>query len=112
MAGVGPIFGQYGHFYKFMADKLKDSYPTERYEHETKRLLGVLDRRLESHQWITGDLYTLADIATFPWLRTVRDFYEAGEAVGLESFTNVTAWLERCLERPASVKGMNIPPLP
>ncbi len=112
MAGVGPMFGQYGHFYKFMADKLKDDYPTERYENETKRLLGVLDQRLEGRQWIAGDLYTVADIATFPWVRTVRDFYEAGEAVGLDGFTNVTSWLERCLERPASVKGMDIPPRP
>ncbi len=112
MAGVGPMFGQYGHFYKFMADKLKDTYPTERYENETKRLLGVLDQRLEGRQWISGDIYSVADIATFPWVRTVRDFYEAGEAVGLDGFANVTAWLERCMERPASVKGMNIPPRP
>ncbi len=112
MAGVGPMFGQYGHFYKFMADKLNDTYPTERYENETKRLLGVLDQRLEGRQWISGDIYSVADIATFPWVRTVRDFYEAGEAVGLDGFANVTDWLERCMERPASVKGMNIPPRP
>ena len=112
MAGVGPMFGQYGHFYKFMADKLKDSYSTERYENESKRLLGVLNQRLEGRQWIAGDFYTVADIAAFPWVRTVRDFYDAGEAVGLDGFTNVTAWLERCLERPATIKGMDIPPRP
>jgi len=112
MAGVGPMFGQYGHFYKFVADKVTDPYPTERYQNETKRLLAVLDGRLEGREWMMGDLYTVADIATFPWVRTVRDFYEAGEAVGLESFKNVTAWLERCLERPSSVKGMAIPPRP
>ena len=112
MAGVGPMFGQMGHFYKFMADKLKDPYPTERYVAESKRLLGVLNTQLEGRQWICGDSYSIADIATFPWVRTVRDFYGAGEAVELDSFGHVLAWLERCLERPASVKGMNIPPRP
>lgn len=112
MAGVGPMFGQYGHFYKFMAGKVNDPYPTDRYQNETIRLLGVLDQRLEGKQWIMGDLYTIADIATFPWVRTVRDFYGAGEAVGLANFTHVSAWLERCLERPASVKGFNVPPRP
>jgi len=112
MAGVGPMFGQYGHFYKFVADKVTDPYPTERYQNETKRLLAVLNGRLEGREWMMGDLYTVADIATFPWVRTVRDFYEAGEVVGLESFKNVTAWLERCLERHSSVKGMAIPPRP
>ncbi len=112
MAGVGPMFGQYGHFFKFVADKVTDPYPTERYQNETIRLLSVLDQRLDGRQWIMGDDYTIADIATFPWVRTLRDFYGAGEAVGLDKFTHVTAWLERCLERPASQKGMNIPARP
>lgn len=112
MAGVGPMFGQYGHFFKFMADKISDPYPTQRYQNETKRLLAVLDQRLDGRQWIMGDDFTIADIATFPWVGTVRDFYEAGEAVGLDDYTHVTAWLERCMARPASVKGKNIPPRP
>lgn len=112
MAGVGPMFGQFGHFYKFAADKLTDPYPTERYANETKRLLAVLDQRLEGREWLVADMYTIADIATFPWVRTVRDFYEAGELLGLDGYTNVTAWLARCLERPAVIKGMTIPARP
>lgn len=112
MAGVGPMFGQFGHFHKFAADKITDSYPTERYTNESKRLLAVLDQRLEGRHWLVADMYTVADIATFPWVRTVRDFYEAGDVLGLDGFTNVTAWLERCLERPAVVKGMTIPARP
>ena len=112
MASVGPMFGQLGHFYKFAADKITDPYPTERYLNETKRLLGVLEERLAGRQWIMGDQYTIADIAIFPWVRTVRDFYEAGEAVGLDDLPNVTGWLERCLERPASIKGLTIPERP
>lgn len=111
-AGIGPMFGQLGHFYKNMAGKLKDDYPTQRYLNETKRLLEVLDGRLDGRQWILGDQYTIADIATFPWVRSVRDFYKAGEAVGLGGFKNVTRWLEVCMARPASQKGLNIPPRP
>ena len=112
MAGVGPMFGQYGHFYKFVADKITDPYPTERYQNETIRLVGVLEGLLDGREWMMGDIYTVADIATFPWVRTLRDFYNAGDAVGLHDFNNVTAWLERCLARPASVKGLSIPPRP
>jgi GST-like protein len=57
-----------------------------------------------------GDDYTIADIAVFPWVRTLRDFYEAGGLVGLDGFPSVLAWLDRCLERPASRTGLNVPP--
>ena len=112
MAGVGPMFGQYGHFFKFMAGKLKDDYPTERYAKESRRLLEVLEGRLEGRQWIVGDDYSIADIAIFPWVRTLGGFYEAGEALKLDELVNVGAWLDRCLARPASEKALNIPPRP
>lgn len=112
MAGVGPMFGQLGHFYKFAADKIDDPYPKNRYLDESHRLLEVLNQRLAGRHWLMGDLYTVADIATFPWVYTLREFYQAGEAVGLDDLTNVTAWLERCLERPASAKGLTIPARP
>lgn len=114
MGGVGPMFGQFGHFFKFMKDKVSDPYPTERYTNETRRLLGVLDSRLSavSGPFIMGENYSIADIATFPWVRTVRDFYEGGDAVGLNDFSAVTTWLDTCAARPASVKGLTIPPRP
>ena len=110
MGGVGPMFGQLGHFYKFAADKIKDPYPTDRYLAETKRLLGVLDGRLAGRSYIMGEEYTIADIATFPWVRTLENTYAAGEALGLDGFANVVAWRDRCLARPASQKGLNMPP--
>ena len=66
MGGVGPMFGQLGHFYKFAADKITDLYPTDRYMSEAKRLLGVLDDRLSDRDFIMGGDYTIADIATAP----------------------------------------------
>ena len=110
MGGVGPMFGQLGHFYKFAADKITDSYPTDRYMNETRRLLGVLEGRLEGRDYIMGGDYSIADIATFPWVRTLENTYGAGAALGLDGFRNVVAWRDRCLARPAVEKGLNMPP--
>ncbi|MEQ9643453.1 MAG: glutathione binding-like protein [Alphaproteobacteria bacterium] len=112
MGGVGPMFGQFGHFFKFAADKITDNYPTERYLNESKRLLGVLEQRLDGRDFIMGDDYTVADIATWPWLRTMSGFYDAAAEIEIASRPNAQAWLERCLARPASDKSLNIPPRP
>ncbi len=110
MGGIGPMFGQLGFFHKFAGKDIEDKRPLERYVNETKRLLEVLDGRLEGRDWIMGADYTIADIATFAWVRTVDAFYEAAELVGLDKMDNITAWLDRCLARPASQKALNIPP--
>ncbi len=110
MAGVGPMFGQFGHFFKFAADKVaNNSYPVERYRDEAKRLLSVLEARLQGRDWIMGDEYTIADITTFPWVRGVDVFYGGREVLELESFPAVMAWLDRALARPASQRGLNVP---
>ncbi|MDK4717027.1 glutathione binding-like protein [Rhizobium sp. CNPSo 4039] len=110
MAGVGPMFGQFGHFFKFAAEKVaNNSYPVERYRDEAKRLLGVLESRLQGREWIMGDEYTIADITTFPWVRGVDVFYGGREVLEFESFPSVMAWLERALARPASQRGLSIP---
>lgn len=110
MGGVGPMFGQFGHFYKYAPEKIE--YGINRYSTEAKRLLGVLEQRLEGRQYIMGDDYTLADIATWPWVRCLSVFYSAGEALGLASFKNVTQWLARCEARPASKAGLEATPFP
>ena len=110
MGGVGPMFGQFGHFYKFAADKVSDPYPTQRYLDETKRLLAVLEQRLEGRDFLVGETLTIADIATFPWIRVLGGFYEAGEALGLSDYSRVMAYLERCLDRPAVQRGLVQPP--
>ena len=110
MAGIGPMFGQLGFFHKFAGKAIEDKRPLERYSNETKRLLGVLEQRLEGREWMMGDEYTIADIAIFPWVRTIRVTYEAGDITGLDGLRNVNAWLERCVARPASQSGLNIPP--
>ena len=110
MGGIGPMFGQFGHFYKFAADKVaNNAYPMERYRDESKRLLSVLEERLAGRQFLMGDDYTIADIATFPWVRGADVFYGGREVLDYASFPAVMAWLERCLARPAAQKGLEIP---
>lgn len=109
MAGIGPMFGQLGFFFKFAGREIEDKRPLERYVNETKRLLGVLEGRLSSRQWMMGDEYTIADIAIFPWVRSLTGFYGAAELVGFDNFPAVKAWLDRCVARPASQKGLSVP---
>jgi len=72
----------------------------------------VLDRRLEGRAWIMGDDYSIADIATFPWVRNLIGFYEAGDLVGFAEFSNVKRVLDAFVARPAVVKGLTIPSPP
>ena len=109
MGGIGPMFGQLGFFNKFAGKDYEDKRPRDRYVDESKRLLSVLDTRLEGRDWIMGERYTIADIATFPWVRNLIGFYEAGDLVGIKDFPNVTRVLERFLARPAVVRGLTIP---
>ncbi|SDL14858.1 glutathione S-transferase N-terminal domain-containing protein [Pseudomonas indica] len=109
MGGIGPMFGQVGFFHKFAGREYEDKRPLQRYIDEAKRLLNVLDRHLEGRAWIMGDTYTIADIATFPWIRNLIGFYEAGELVEIERFGNVTRVLDAFLARPAVVRGLGIP---
>jgi GST-like protein len=108
MAGVGPMFGQLGFFHKFAGREVADPLPRKRYADEARRLLAVLDGRLAGREWIMGEDYTIADVATWPWVRAL-DFYEAWELVGVDDFPNVGAWFERALARPASQAALNIP---
>ena len=109
IGGVGPMFGQLGFFYKFAGKDFEDKRPRDRYVAESKRLLEVLDQRLEGRSWIMGDEYTIADIANFSLVRNLIGFYNAGELVGFDEYQNVKRGLEAFVARPAVAKGVNIP---
>jgi len=111
MAFVGPMFGQVGFFHKFAGKDYEDKRPLERYVAESKRLLGVLETRLEGRDWLMDD-YSIADVATLGWVRNLITFYEARELVDFDSLANVPAWLERGLARPAVQRGLQIPARP
>jgi GST-like protein len=108
MAAIGPMFGQVGFFHRFAGKAIEDKRPLQRYVDESKRLLGVLERRLEGREWIVGE-YSVADVATLGWVRNLVTFYEARELVDFDSLRSVPAWLERGLARPAVQRGLEIP---
>lgn len=109
MGGIGPMFGQLGFFHKFAGKDYEDKRPRDRYVAESKRLLGVLDKRLEGRDWVMGEQYTIADIAILPWVRNLVGFYGAGELVEFAQFKNVARVLEAFVARPAVAKGLTIP---
>jgi len=112
MGGIGPMFGQLGFFHKFAGREWEDKRPRDRYVNESKRLLGVLDGHLKGRQWILGDTYSIADIATFPWIRNLVGFYGARELVGFDQFREVQRVLDAFLARPAVQRGLEIPKKP
>ncbi len=109
MGGIGPMFGQLGFFHKFTGKEYDDKRPRDRYVAETTRLLAVLNKRLENRSWIMGEAYSIADIATFPWVNNLIGFYGAAELVGFEKFANVKRVLAAFMARPAVIRGLSIP---
>jgi len=112
MGGVGPMFGQVGYFHKFAGREIEDKRPLERYRDESKRLLGVLETRLQGRSWIMDEDYTIADISLLGWVRNLVGFYGARELVDFDALEQVPAWLERGLARPAVQRGLEIPKRP
>ena len=107
VGGVGPMFGQFGHFYRYAKEKVP--YGINRYQTETLRLLEVLEKRLEERDFLTGEDYTIADIATFPWVGALDWGYNAIELLQLkQNFPNVMAWYNRCQQRPAAARGLEV----
>jgi GSH-dependent disulfide-bond oxidoreductase len=109
MANVGPMFGQVGFFNRFAGREWEDKRPLERYLAESRRLLRVLEGRLADRRWLMGEDYTIADIATFPWINHLVTYYEASALVGYADFPHVRRATRQFLERPAVVRGMQIP---
>jgi GST-like protein len=109
MGGVGPMFGQLGFFNKFAGREYEDKRPRDRYAAEARRLLQVLDRRLDGRAWVMGEEYTIADIAILPWVRNLIGYYEARELVGFGDFPQVGRVLDAFLARPAVRRGLLVP---
>jgi len=108
VSGLGPALGQFGNFYKFAREQCDHPYPLERFTNESRRVLGVLDKRLAGREYLVGDAYSIADIATFPWIGVIGRVYDAEEKLGLHDFTNVMRWYELCRNRPAALRGAKV----
>ncbi len=111
VGSVGPMFGQFGHFYKYAKEKCKDPYPVERYTKETRRLLQVIETQLEKNKFIAGAEYSIADMAIAPWVVCLDKFYEANDQLKLNEFKKTASWVETFTSRPAVQKGMEVCPV-
>ena len=108
-AGIGPLFGQIGYFHKFAGRAIEDKRPRDHYVAESRTLLSVLNGQLAGRTWIMGEEYTIADMATFPWVRNLIGFYGAGDLVGITNFQHVKRALDAFVARPAVARGLEIP---
>lgn len=105
---VGPMFGQFGHFFKYAADKTSDSYGMTRYRDESKRILGVLDKRLsDGREFIMGDELTIADMAIAPWVKGL-DWYEGHHELETDTFERTVAYRDRFYALPSAQRGATV----
>ena len=102
MGGAGPMLGQAHHFIHYNPDK--SEYASERYGNEAKRLYGVLDKRLGQHEFIAGDDYSIADMATWPWISRFE-----WQDVDFNAYPNALRWFKQIATRPAVVRGYGVP---
>lgn len=101
MGGVGPMFGQYNHFANYAVEKL--TYAIERYTNEVARLHRVLDKRLAQAPYLAGEAYSIADIATFPWVRNPDR-----RGIDLSHYPHVKRWHDAIAARPAVQRGVQV----
>ncbi|MCA8909527.1 MAG: glutathione S-transferase N-terminal domain-containing protein [Rhodospirillaceae bacterium] len=101
MGGVGPMLGQAHHFRQYAPEQIE--YAVNRYTNEAGRLYGVMDKRLGASRFLAGDDYSLADIATFPWTRSIER-----QGHTLDEFPNVKRWFAEIDARPAVKKGVTV----
>jgi GST-like protein len=101
MGGVGPMFGQYNHFNNYAPEKLP--YAIGRYANEVRRLHGVLDKRLREAEWLAGDEYSIADIITYPWLRSPDR-----RGIDFDEYPAVKRWFAAIDARPAVQRGVAV----
>jgi GST-like protein len=101
MGGVGPMLGQAHHFRMYAPEKLP--YAIDRYSNEAKRLYGVIDKRLAVSPWLGGKEYSIADIATFPWLRSWQN-----QGIVLDEYPHLKKWFDKIAARPAVQRGVQV----
>jgi GSH-dependent disulfide-bond oxidoreductase len=101
MGGVGPMLGQAHHFRMYAPEKIP--YAIDRYTNEARRLYGVIDQRLSQSEWLGGADYSIADIATFPWLRSWEN-----QGVVLEDYPHLKRWFDTIAARPAVQRGVQV----
>ena len=108
MASTPYLGGGFGHFYAYAPEKFE--YPINRYAMEVKRLLDVLDRNLAEREYVIGEVYTIADMAIWPWFGglVLQNLYSASEFLQLDTYEHVGRWARQIAERPAAKRGKRV----
>jgi GST-like protein len=101
IGGIGPMFGQFGHFVMFAKEDVP--YAKRRYRGEAERIMDVIEDRLAVSQYLASDDYSIADIASYAWVKG------AAGAMEMEEYSNISRWLKKIGDRPAVQKGMDVP---
>ena len=101
VGGVGPMLGQAHHFRMYAPEQI--AYAVDRYTNEAKRLYGVIDKQLSANAYLAGSEYTIADMATFPWLRSWKN-----QGVELSDFPHLEKWFDTISQRPAVIRGVEV----
>ncbi|KRB70450.1 glutathione binding-like protein [Noviherbaspirillum sp. Root189] len=101
MGGVGPMLGQAHHFRIYAPEQIE--YAVNRYTNEARRLYGVIDKQVAKEGYLAGDEYTIADIATFPWLRSWKN-----QGIDWDDYPNAKRWFDEISERPAVQRGVEV----
>ena len=101
MGGVGPMLGQAHHFRIYAPEKIDYAY--DRYTNEAKRIYGVLNKQVQSRKYIAGNQYSIADIATFPWIRSWKN-----QGIDWSDYPALKDWFDRVSERPAVKRGVDV----
>ena len=104
MSGLGPNFGQLGHFTKYAKENVP--YAIDRFRTECKRILKVLDKQLSSNQYMAGNFFSIADIATYPWIYTACEYYKSTD---ISEYPNIKRWYDAIKERPSVKKAYEVP---
>lgn len=103
----GTVFGAYGHFSTYHNDKIIDPYPRERYLKETIIVLNYINSELNNKLFLVDNKYSIADIAMFPWIIWIINFYNIEDVIDMSIYSNITDWVARCCARPETIKGLD-----
>lgn len=103
MSAVGPMMGQANVFYRYFPEKIQPAI--DRYQKEGRRLFEVMDGQLAKNRYLASNEYTIADIATFPWVR-IHEW----SGISIEGLPHLQRWMNEIASRPAVVKGLTVPP--
>ncbi len=106
-SAVGPMFGAFGHFHTYGRKNCDHPYPEERFARETQKLLDIMEQRLSRQTYIVHNDYSIADIATFPWVIWLDMFYKAAEQLELAKYKHINRWVQQCRNRPLTIKGLD-----